>query len=1219
MSAWNFRRVLGCALFALVFSVNSSFAQRMSGHYAVILEDPPVIDRFPGRDAARSMAAQNYRMNIEARQQSLTSELTARGFHVVGAISTLGNHLYVATTPDRVDELKNLPGVLGVIPMRRVRQRVNRATVLANAPVAWNALGGQGKAGAGMKIAILDSGIDQNNPAFQDSSLSMPSGYPKCTTGHSEDCAYTNNKVIVARSYVRQLSAGSDPKNVAADSGPDDYSPRDRDGHGTAVASAAAASPAVTPAIASGFMGMAPHAYLGNYKVSGSPGMPGGGASNASDGNGGVGWEDVAVLALNDAFDDQMDIANYSSGVIAMFAPLDTGSVCGQPAGVPCDYIAYMFEKAAQRGMLITVAAGNDGYSGQTYPTGNNISSPSNAPSVISVGSTNNSHVFQPSVSVQAGPSNLVGISAQTTDVYVYYGQYYYGALPAPVVDVAAISSSNQYACSALPAYSLYNAYALIQQSPASGGCTFFTSATNAANAGATGVIYYASSGAATPIQVEDNFGDVPIFGPTVMISASDGAALKAYVDAHAGTTVLVDPAGTEQDVAAFNALVTSVFPPGFQPPVAANQLNSFSSTGPDAGDFAIKPDIIATGGGEAGYSISDFIYPHGMYLATQSYDQNSFLYSPNGFIAADGTSFAAPLTAGAAALLWHLHPTYTPQQIKALLVNAASQTTTEDVYGNPVDVLSVGSGRLDAGAASANTVIAQVVTTDKTNPVAVSFGSITALPVSKQIQITNLGSSSVNLALSVSAPVDFAGTAAAGASAALDKTTLTVAASSSQVVTLTISGTMPPPDEYGGLVTIQNSGGSTPVAIRVPYLLVIPTNVVWDMLPMMYSQIVSPYGEAQPCFESLPGQPLPAPGYVAIKLIDTAGAPMPNQPVKFTISPRNGVTMSSYAHGEPACSPSGSGTGVTCNTDNYGIAYTAVTVGTAVGSIPMITATALGISFEFGGQDVNYCQPAVITAPNITSISEAAVGSTGIAPGSYISIYGTNLVDSWYVVNGPPAYGDSAYFLPLPMNMDAVTVSFDVPGAYDGTPAHYSGRPGYFTFVGNAGTQLNIQVPWELQGASSAQVKVTVDGFADSNVVTIPLVQFAPQLFQSCSGICAIDLTTYGSNPTPISASNPAHAGDTVELYGNGFGPVNWTNPVSGGPAPTSPLPRTTSTVTVSVGGQDAPVGYAGLAPTYPALYQINITIPSVSAGNQAVVATVGGASSKSVTIPIK
>ena len=82
---------------------------------------------------------------------------------------------------------------------------------------------------------------------------------------------YTNKKVIVARSYVPMIAAGSNPANPAADSSPDDYSARDRDGHGSAVAAAAAGVQNNAGSVP--FSGMAPKAYLGSYKIYGSPGV----------------------------------------------------------------------------------------------------------------------------------------------------------------------------------------------------------------------------------------------------------------------------------------------------------------------------------------------------------------------------------------------------------------------------------------------------------------------------------------------------------------------------------------------------------------------------------------------------------------------------------------------------------------------------------------------------------------------------------------------------------------------------------------------------------------------------------------------------------------------------------------------------------------------------------------------------------------------------------
>ncbi len=140
--------------------------------------------------------------------------------------------------------------------------------------------------------------------------------------------------------------------------------------------------------------------------------------------------------------------------------------------------------------------------------------------------------------------------------------------------------------------------------------------------------------------------------------------------------------------------------------------------------------------------------------------------------------------------------------------------------------------------------------------------------------------------------------------------------------------------------------------------------------------------------------------------------------------------------------------------------------------------------------------------------------------------------------------------------------------------------------------------------------------GVANSNVVTLPLAQYAPTIFQANGIVAAVDATT----GTIITASNPAHAGDVVELYANGLGPVN-NQPASGDPASTSAasLATTKTQPTVTIGGQNATVSYSGLNPGNPGLYQINVTVPSVAAGNQTVALSIGGVSAPTAVIPIK
>src|SRR5581483_665850 len=114
-----------------------------------------------------------------------------------------------------------------------------------------------------IKIAIIDTGIDINHPMFQDGSLTFPAGYPKFTSPtplcNASDQRFTNTKVIVARNYVPLLS--NPDQNCDAE---------DRDGHGTFTAAIAGGRRATAP-LAS-IAGAAPKAYLGSYKVFGTPG-----------------------------------------------------------------------------------------------------------------------------------------------------------------------------------------------------------------------------------------------------------------------------------------------------------------------------------------------------------------------------------------------------------------------------------------------------------------------------------------------------------------------------------------------------------------------------------------------------------------------------------------------------------------------------------------------------------------------------------------------------------------------------------------------------------------------------------------------------------------------------------------------------------------------------------------------------------------------------------
>jgi minor extracellular serine protease Vpr len=1151
-SMFRENRTLPRAIFLFALLALPGFSQYFPNRFALVLADPPVGERFASRESLSSAAAVNYRQQVEARQRTLVTELRSRGIAVTGSVSTLLNAVFVTAPAARRSELNSLAGVLAVVPMRRMKRNINAATQLVNAPAAWadGNVGGRDNAGKGIRIAIIDTGIDQNHPAFQDSSLAAPNGYPICTDGHPEDCRFTNSKVIVARSYVRQLAAGdasgaSDP----ATSRPDDYSPRDRVGHGTAVASVAAANQntgAVT------FNGVAPKAFLGNYKVYGSPGV-----NDFSS-------EDLFIQAINDALDDGMNVANLSSGDPApTTGPLDTGAACGVPAGVPCDLLATAYEAAAKKGLVVVVAAGNSGAL-------NSISSPATAPSVIAVGATINSHTFGPTVSVSddpSAPSSLENVPAVPSDAFWPY----YGASKAPLVDVTQFGDAT--ACQAMPEGSLKGAIALVQASPSS-TCDF---SGNVAGAGGIGLVVYPPSGS-WPDNAVVNVS--LFFGPIVGLSNADGVALRNYLAARSGkiSNVTIDLAGVEQ-----------------QRSLHTNQLAYYSSLGPSLGDAGIKPDLVATGGYDSYLAPNPQYYvpaPSGMYMAAQSYDPLGFLYSSTGYAAADGTSFAAPLVAGAAALIKQSHPGYSAQDIKSALVNSANASlVTSDDFGDKTTVQWTGAGLLDAGAAVKATVVA--------DPPAISFGALnsgSALP-SRSVAFTNKGSSPVTLLFSVTPQV-----AAANTSVTVNPTTLALGASGGAAdhatVTFTLSGPVPAAGVYTGFVTLASSNVTV---MKLPYMFLTGSNTVGT------NGSVVPFYAYQGIVEWMAGMDF---GPFPVQLLDSNGLPVTGKPVTFT-APAGYLTMSSVqiplgngaVRTVPPCTPASSDTSVTCSTDNYGVAWVDLDMGSKTG-MPSLTISAENNS-KVSSVSVNIRQQ-----PAISSVSDVAQNLSPIAPGSYISIFGSGLSDftgSETTTTMPLALAGLNNFL-LPQY---ITVSFDVPSAGLSVP----GR-----MVMASPLQVNVLAPWELQGlpaGTSAQVKVTINDYIGmyeyGKVFNVPLADVSPSFLEiPGTAVPKTVAALIANSPNVVTATAPAPKSAYVELYANGLGPVN-NQPASGEPA-VGALSTTKNTPTVKIGGQTVPMLFSGLAPGFPGLYQVNIQIPANAAsGVQDLELTIAGKTARS------
>lgn len=859
--------------------------------YALLLEHAPAASGGP-------------RIGIRAAQTSLRSQLTRRNMQVTGAVERILNAVFVEAAPDRVAELRSLAGVRAVVPVRRYTLKLHRAAELVNAPAAWSALGGTANAGAGVKIAVIDTGIEHTHPAFQDATLEVPAGYPRC---NGDDCRFTNNKIIAARSYV-SLLARSDRGNPA-ETLPDDPSPRDSDGHGTAVAMVAAGAPNSGPA--GTITGMAPKAWLGNYRIFGNPDIH----PSTTD--------DLIIMALEQALEDGMDVAVLSLGGPAFTGPLDTGEACGLPPGVPCDVTVAAIENVVREGMAVVAAAGNEADLAEQVPALSTVGSPATAPSAISVGATTNGHRFVNSLRVPGSdvPANLRLVHALFGD-----GPRPAEPVTAPLRDAAVVAGDDGLACAALPPGSFTGAFALIRR----GVCSFEEKALNARAAGAVGTVFYMSD-------AEEIFspGGVATVGiPTAMISFEAGTALRGFLAGHPDHPVTLNPGITAMPSSDYDNMV------------------DFSSRGPNIGRGEIKPEVVAVGSN--------------LYVADQTYNPETYTYDSSGYAVVGGTSFSAPMAAGAVALVKQRNPEFTVPQLRSAIINTASPAVFEE--GEHAGVVAAGAGKLDIAAALRTTVTVE--------PATLSFGILDASTpeaVTQTLVVRNAAASQVVLNLSIEprAP-DMPGRVK------LSQASLTLAGGASAAVEVTLHTANLAPGSYGGVLAV--AGG--PVTLRVPYLYVVGDGKPHNIL-MLYGDF---YVDAVAEEHGL-----------AFKVVDRYGVGVPNLPVSFRVLEGGGSVKP-----------------LQTVTDRYGIAQADVTLGPRPG-LQEFEGSAGGLSMTFLGT-ARY-RPR-IEANGVRNAAGLAAGQA-VAPGSHITIIGTGLNET----------ERSTSTARLPITLAGTHVSFDAPG----------------------------------------------------------------------------------------------------------------------------------------------------------------------------------------------
>lgn len=497
----------------------------------VIVSEPSVVEQVireepqPRARRSRLLSEDGERRAVvlRSRKARLAAAIRDTGADLVGSTEFVLNTLLVRATPEQLEALRSLPGVEAALVAPEMRLFLDVAVPLVRAPEAWAlpAVGGEANAGRGIKIAIIDTGIDQSHPMFLSSGLQVPSGYPKGDT-QAMIAGFTNSKVIVARDFNGANSAA------------------DTDGHGTFVAGIAAGARVQSVSPSASISGVAPGAFLGNYRV-----ILNGKASSSA-----------VMEAIDAAMRDGMDVINLSVG-------------SSEPIPPEQDPYARAVQNANAVGVVVVAAAGNSG------PAARTVSSPASLPAVLAVGAATNARLFSGTVIVASAsgvPASLARIGAFPGSQPAFKSVFG----PAPLADVSTLDPS---ALACLPSASLPSGVILAPKSLSGqlalikrGLCTFTEKIQNATAAGAVGAIIYNNLDDTPPMM---DTRDAQI--PSMIISKAEGEALAGFLAGHRAQASL-DP-------------TLSAWPS------TPDVLARFSARGPAGGSTQpVKPDLVAPG-----------------------------------------------------------------------------------------------------------------------------------------------------------------------------------------------------------------------------------------------------------------------------------------------------------------------------------------------------------------------------------------------------------------------------------------------------------------------------------------------------------------------------------------------------------------------------------------------------------------------------------------------
>ena len=218
------------------------------------------------------------------------------------------------------------------------------------------------------------------------------------------------------------------------------------------------------------------------------------------------------------------------------------------------------------------------------------------------------------------------------------------------------------------------------------------------------------------------------------------------------------------------------------------------------------------------------------------------------------------------------------------------------------------------------------------------------------------------------------------------------------------------------------------------------------------------------------------------------------------------------------------------------------------------------------------------------------------LAPGGIISLFGERFA------------GENTFNSEIPLERELGGVSVRIGG--QDAPLYFAG-PG----------QINAQMPFKVNPGDSVPVAVSVGDLltAPQNYLIAPV---QPGIFDLGGGQGAVLIANTDIRVAPVGSipgheARPAKSGEFISIFCTGLGATSPT--VEAGEA--GAAEAVTTPVTATIGGVDASVSFAGLAPFLVGLYQVNVVVPGGVVGGPAVplVITQDGIASNTVTIAVE